>query len=76
MSAEVNTAPSSNNDPGLKVPKRLISIRWTLPLCVITPLISGIILTSWFGFHSGQKDAKKLTENNRTTEVVTHSFRN
>ncbi|MBX2865067.1 MAG: HAMP domain-containing protein [Leptolyngbyaceae cyanobacterium MAG.088] len=40
--------------------QRLISIRWTLPLCVVTPLISGILLTSWLAFRSGQKAVDEL----------------
>lgn len=40
--------------------QRLISIRWTLPVCVLVPLISGILLSSWLAFRSGQKAVDEL----------------
>lgn len=40
--------------------RRLISIRWTLPLCVVAPLVSGIALTSWLAFRSGQNAVEEL----------------
>ena len=40
--------------------QRLLSIRWTLPLCVLAPLLSGILLSSWFAFRSGQKAVNEL----------------
>ncbi|MEL7502701.1 MAG: cache domain-containing protein [Cyanobacteria bacterium J06554_6] len=44
----------------LHPPKQSVSIRWTLPLFVVTPLISGIVLTSWLAFRSGQSAVEEL----------------
>jgi hypothetical protein len=40
--------------------RQLITIRWALPFCVIFPLISGISLTSWLAFQSGQTAVEEL----------------
>ncbi|MEL7142799.1 MAG: cache domain-containing protein [Cyanobacteria bacterium J06573_11] len=40
--------------------KRMLPIRWTLPLCVVTPLVAGIALTSWLAFRSGQAAVEDL----------------
>lgn len=40
--------------------KRIMTIRWTLPLCVVMPLVSGIALTSWLAFRSGQAAVEEL----------------
>lgn len=43
-----------------KVPNNLLTIRWTLPLCVVTPLVVGISLTGWLSFRSGQSAVDDL----------------
>ena len=35
--------------------KRFVSIRWTLPIYLLCPLVSGILLTGWLAFRSGQR---------------------
>ncbi len=50
------------------MPKRGISIRWTLPICVIAPLLSGILLTNWLSFRSGQVAVEDLV--NKISEEV------
>ncbi len=40
--------------------RQLITIRWALPFCVIFPLVSGISLTSWLAFQSGQTAVEEL----------------
>ncbi|MEL7224916.1 MAG: hypothetical protein AAGL17_08615 [Cyanobacteria bacterium J06576_12] len=42
--------------------RRMVTIRWTLPLCVIAPLVSGIALTSWLAFRSGQQAVEELVD--------------
>lgn len=42
--------------------RRWISIRWTLPLCVVAPLVAGIALTSWLAFRSGQASVEALVD--------------
>ena len=49
--------------------KPAISIRWILPLLVVTPVIIGIALTGWFAYISG-RNAVKVTVNQITTEVA------
>ncbi|MEM6254392.1 MAG: cache domain-containing protein [Cyanobacteria bacterium P01_D01_bin.156] len=51
---------SFSTSTGFNKRRRLISIRWTLPLCVVTPLVSGILLSSWLAFRSGQKAVDEL----------------
>lgn len=51
---------STSITTGLTATKRLVSIRWSLPLCVITPLVSGILLTSWLAYRSSQKAVDEL----------------
>ena len=45
---------------GLNTTKQIVSIRWSLPLFVVTPLVSGILLTSWLAFRSGQRAVDDL----------------
>ena len=49
--------------------RRIISIRWTLPLFVVTPVIIGIGLTSWLAYKSG-RNAVEDTINKISTEVA------
>jgi len=42
--------------------RKIVTIRWTLPLCVIAPLISGIALTSWLAYRSGQQAVEELID--------------
>ena len=49
--------------------QRITSIRWMLPLFVITPVLSGIVLTSWLTFRSGQ-DAVEESVDKIATEVA------
>jgi HAMP domain-containing protein len=46
--------------------RKHLTIRWTLPLCAVVPLISGIFLTGWLAFRSGQQAVEELA-----TEVST-----
>ncbi len=46
-----------------------MTIRWTLPLCAVVPLISGIFLTGWLAFRSGQQAVEALV-NEVSTEVA------
>jgi hypothetical protein len=39
------------------------SIRRTIPVLVITPLLIGLTVTTWLTFQSGQKAVRQLTEN-------------
>ena len=55
----------------LTVVQRIVSIRWMLPLFVITPVLSGIVLTSWLAFRSG-KDAVEESVGKITTEVASN----
>ncbi|NEQ55844.1 MAG: hypothetical protein F6K11_38060 [Leptolyngbya sp. SIO3F4] len=60
MTAPSNSPLSTSVTTGLNATKRLVSIRWSLPLCVITPLVSGILLTSWLAYRSSQKAVDEL----------------
>ncbi|MEM9905316.1 MAG: cache domain-containing protein [Cyanobacteria bacterium P01_D01_bin.44] len=61
MPVRAHAAPSTDITTGLKATRRrLVSIRWTLPICVVTPLVSGILLTSCLAFRSGQTAVDEL----------------
>ncbi|MEM9264295.1 MAG: cache domain-containing protein [Cyanobacteria bacterium P01_F01_bin.13] len=60
MAAHSNSFLSTGITTGLNATKQLVSIRWSLPLCVVTPLVSGILLTSWLAFRSSQKAVDEL----------------
>ena len=60
MSARSNSFLSTSISTGLGATKRFVSIRWSLPLCVITPLVSGILLTSWLAYRTSQKAVDEL----------------
>lgn len=51
--------------------QRMISIRWILPLFVLTPVVSGILLTSWLAFRSGHKAVEDSVDK-ITTEVASN----
>jgi len=53
------------------VSRKMVTIRWTLPLCVVAPLISGIALTGWLAFRSGQTAVEDLVDN-ISVEVATN----
>jgi len=42
--------------------RRKLSIRWTLPICIIVPLLSGILLTNWLSFRNGRAAVEDLVE--------------
>jgi len=54
--------PSTHQPASQHPAKRKISIRWTLPICVIAPLLSGILLTNWLSFRNGQAAVEDLVE--------------
>lgn len=56
----ISNSSLTGTTTGLNRRQRLLSIRWILPLCVVTPLISGIFLSSWLAFRSGQKAVDEL----------------
>lgn len=58
-SANVEQATSASKT--YKRPR--ISIRWTLPLFIVTPLVAGIGLTGWLAFRSGQSAVEELVSN-------------
>ncbi|MBE9067017.1 HAMP domain-containing protein [Leptolyngbya cf. ectocarpi LEGE 11479] len=60
MPARSNNPLSSSIATGLNTTKKLVSIRWSLPLYVVTPLVSGIVLTSWLAFRSSQQAVDEL----------------
>ena len=60
MSVRPNSPLSTGMATGLNTTKRIVSIRWSLPLCVVTPLVSGILLSSWLAFRSSQKAVDEL----------------
>ncbi|MBT9314878.1 sensor histidine kinase [Leptothoe spongobia] len=60
MSSNSKSFLSTSVTTGVNATKRLVSIRWSLPLCVITPLVSGILLTSWLAYRSSQKAVDEL----------------
>lgn len=60
MPARPNSPLSTTIATGLNTTKKLVSIRWSLPLCVVTPLVSGILLTSWLAFRSSQQAVDEL----------------
>ncbi|MEO1400134.1 MAG: cache domain-containing protein [Cyanobacteria bacterium J06635_1] len=60
MPVRANTSPTTGITTGLNPTKKFVSIRWSLPLCVVTPLVSGILLTSWLAFRSGQNAVEEL----------------
>ena len=62
---------SSSRLTQLTATKPYLSIRWMLPLFVITPVLSGIVLTSWLAFRSGQ-DAVEESVGKITTEVASN----
>ncbi|MGB3694365.1 MAG: cache domain-containing protein [Spirulinaceae cyanobacterium] len=39
-----------------------LSISWTIPLLIVTPIITAVGLTNWLAFRSGQKAAHELAE--------------
>ncbi len=60
MAAKFKSPLSTGITTGFNATKQLVSIRWSLPLCVVTPLVSGILLTSWLAFRNGQKSVDEL----------------
>ena len=60
MTAQFKSSLTTGITTGLNATKRLVSIRWSLPLCVVTPLVSGILLSSWLAFRNGQKAVDEL----------------
>lgn len=60
MPARSNNLLSTSIATGLNTTKKLVSIRWSLPLYVVTPLVSGILLTSWLAFRSSQQAVDEL----------------
>ena len=60
MLARSSNVFSTGITTGINATKQLVSIRWSLPLCVITPLVSGILLTSWLAYRSSHKAVDQL----------------
>ncbi len=60
MAVRSNSPLSTGIATGLNATKRIVSIRWSLPLCVVTPLVSGILLSSWLAFRSSQRSIDEL----------------
>ncbi|MEM9486777.1 MAG: HAMP domain-containing protein [Cyanobacteria bacterium P01_F01_bin.116] len=60
MPTYANNLITTGVTTGLNATKRIVSIRWSLPLCVIAPLVSGILLTSWLAYRSSQKAVDEL----------------
>ena len=70
MSVQSNSPLSTGIATGLNATKRIVSIRWSLPLCVVTPLVSGILLSSWLAFRSSQKSIDELVEKISTEDAA------
>ncbi|NEZ67464.1 HAMP domain-containing protein [Leptolyngbyaceae cyanobacterium CCMR0082] len=60
MTAKFKSSLATGITTGVNATKQLVSIRWSLPLCVVTPLVSGILLTSGLAFRNGQKAVDEL----------------
>ncbi|MEL7224186.1 MAG: cache domain-containing protein, partial [Cyanobacteria bacterium J06576_12] len=48
-----------------------MTIRWTLPIYIVVPLVSGIALTSWLAFRNGQMAVEELVDD-ISTEVASN----
>jgi HAMP domain-containing protein len=48
--------------PARRTKRLTISIRWTLPLLIVTPLVTGIGLTGWLAFRNGQNAVEILVK--------------
>ena len=55
--------PDSSRSPA-SPPRRLLglSIRWTLPVLTILPVVTGIGLTGWLAYHSGRIAVHRLAD--------------